>query len=147
MYCRQLQKSVHPPLTKEIKFDNLAVTGVLWLRLDHVGGRLFSEPCSVCLCSFGRERWNLGFVRSEDKNPSDVLNSKFQCLAKLTVNNAEQKYQTETRISHLERWCFIRGNLLKWMSEAFSLLIVGVFKRSNIQPFSKKHSNRNTLRA
>lgn len=41
---------VNGPLqTKEIKFGNLAVTGVLWVRSDHTEGRYWSPTrCSIC---------------------------------------------------------------------------------------------------
>lgn len=77
MYLKQLQKVNGPPQTKEIKFGNLAVTGVLWLCSDHTGGdcsRL--TRCSVCLpvgFELCGDKDEICLVFSSDKNVSDLV--------------------------------------------------------------------------
>lgn len=59
-------KSQWAPQTKEIKFGNLAVTGVLWLYSDHTGGNFcwltHRAVCSPFSLEFCGDKDEIGFV-------------------------------------------------------------------------------------
>lgn len=81
---------VNGPLqTKEIKFGNLAVTGVLWLCSDHTGGYCCCLTlCSVCLpvgMQLYGDKDEICIVFSDDKNAVDLVSFWVGCVFSLAV--------------------------------------------------------------